>query len=209
MDLFTELHAVHERLDPLQHSFYVRWAAGELTREDLAAYAGQYRHAVEALADASDRAAAAAPAQLREGLRRHAVEERAHVALWDGFTRTIGGPADASAAPQTRACAEAWAGGADRPLVLTLAALHAIESSQPRVAATKRIGLVEHYGVAPASAGTAYFDLHEHLDVEHAQAARELLGDLAGDEDAESIVAETERVLAGYLTLLDGVEARA
>ncbi len=50
----------------LEHPFYARWSGGELSAAELRVYAGQYRHAVVALADASDAAAAqAAPAERR------------------------------------------------------------------------------------------------------------------------------------------------
>ncbi len=92
MELWSELATLHTRLDALKHPFYLRWQAGELTRPELADYAGQYRHAVVALADASDRAAELDPA-----LRAHAVEEREHVTLWDGFLTAMGGDACAPA----------------------------------------------------------------------------------------------------------------
>ena len=38
------------RYNVLEHPFYVRWSAGELSPEELARYAGQYRHATEAIA---------------------------------------------------------------------------------------------------------------------------------------------------------------
>jgi len=204
MSLATRLAAVHRRLDALQHPFYQRWSEGTLTSGELADYAGQYRHAVVALADASQAAAEAAPPELREGLQAHADEERAHVMVWEGFTNAVGGSVTANADGETRECAQAWAGTAQRPFVLTLAALHAIESTQPEIAKTKRSGLVERYGVEPG-AGTAYFDLHATRDVEHAAEAWSLLERFAGPDDEDAIVAETERVLSGYLTLLDGV----
>jgi hypothetical protein len=52
----------------LRHSFYERWVHGELAPRELAFYAGQYRHAVVALADAAPHA----------GDERHAEEERSH-----------------------------------------------------------------------------------------------------------------------------------
>ncbi|HEY8637774.1 MAG TPA: iron-containing redox enzyme family protein [Solirubrobacteraceae bacterium] len=201
MELWSELATLHTRLDALKHPFYLRWQAGELTRPELADYAGQYRHAVVALADASDRAAELDPA-----LRAHAVEEREHVTLWDGFLTAMGGDACAPARAGTLACATAWAGADDRALVPTLAALHAIESTQPGVSKTKRAGLVERYGVTPGPA-TAYFELHETRDAQHAADARERLERLATPADEPAIVAETERVLGGYLALLDGVTA--
>jgi pyrroloquinoline-quinone synthase len=197
MDSFFErADAICRRCDVLRHPFYERWSRGELGRRDLGHYAGQYRHAVVALADASAHA----------GDDQHATEERGHIALWDQFLASYGGDRDAAPAPETAACVAAWAApGRDR--VTTLAALYAIESSQPAIAETKRTGLVSHYGAAPDSDATRYFDVHAVLDREHAeQDRRELAGALRPD-DEERLLAEIERVLTANWRLLDGVEA--
>lgn len=202
--LRDRLETLHDELSPLKHRFYTRWTEGTLTREELADYAGQYRHAVTALADASDAAAAARPDDLE--LAAHAREERAHVSLWDGFARAFEADDPVAAHEGTEICVSAWAGDDERSLLRTVAALHAIESPQPAIAATKRDGLVERYGVAPRSEGTRYFDLHAVRDVAHAEQAWQLLDQLVetpADEDA--VVAEAEAVLRGYLGLLDDV----
>src|SRR5215218_2989655 len=79
--LVQRLDALCDELNVLRHPFYRRWERGELTREQLAYYAGEYRHAVEALADV---AASAAPPE-------HAAEERAHLRLWDAFAHALNG----------------------------------------------------------------------------------------------------------------------
>jgi pyrroloquinoline-quinone synthase len=206
MDFFSRIEAARERHNVLEHPFYQRWSAGELTLDELAAYAGQYRHAVLALADASERAADAAAPALRAGLEAHAAEERSHVALWDEFTRAIGGAVEATPNAETTACASAWAGDEGRPLGATLAALYAIESGQPAIAETKRVGLLEHYGIEDGPA-TAYFSLHATLDHEHAAQERALLEGLLADEDEDALVAEAEAVLRANWKLLDGVDA--
>ena len=81
MDLWSRLDDVRARWNVLEHPFYTRWSAGELSREDLARYAGQYRYAVVALAQAADSAARAASAAERAELAAHAGEEAAHVSL--------------------------------------------------------------------------------------------------------------------------------
>src|SRR5262245_6229217 len=159
MDLFERIDEARERWNVLRHPFYVRWERGELTHEALAHYAGEYRHAVVALS----RAAAAS------GDPGHAAEEVAHVELWDDFAAALDGPLDREPAGSTRACAAAWS-PADR--LEALAVLYAVESSQPAISETKLRGLVEHYGFAPGSPGTRYFELHAERDVEHAAAAR-------------------------------------
>jgi pyrroloquinoline-quinone synthase len=206
MDFFNRVEAARERYNVLEHPFYERWSAGELTLDELAAYSGQYRHAVVALAEASQRAARDAGPGLRAGLEAHAAEETSHIALWDEFARAIGGTVDATPNAETGACASAWAGAEDRPLAATLAALYAIESGQPAIAETKRAGLLEHYGIEDGPA-TEYFSLHATLDHEHAAHERALLEGLLSDADEDALVAEAEAVLRANWELLDGVEA--
>lgn len=205
MNLWNRLDDLHARFNVLEHPFYQRWSAGELSRDDLATYAGEYRHAVVALADASARAAEAAPdPAVREQLSGHASEEAAHVELWDAFATSVGADLDREPAPETAACATAWA-GQDRDFSGHLAALFAIESAQPPIAATKATGLREHYGF-PTGPATVYFDVHEKRDVEHAAEGRELLERHATEADAERLAGEAERVLRANWALLDGVE---
>ena len=204
MDFWNRLDAARARWNVLEHPFYERWSAGELSRDELAAYSGQYRHAVVALAEAAHNAAAAAGPELRAQLEGHAAEEAAHVTLWDEFARAMGGDPAAAPAAETRDCAGVWA-GEERALLPSLVALYAIESGQPTISETKREGLLAHYGVNEGPA-TAYFDLHARLDHEHAAAARALIEPRLADADADALVAEAEGVLRANWELLDGVE---
>jgi len=206
MEFFTQLETVRDRWNVLQHPFYQRWSAGELTREELAVYAGQYRHAVVALADASTATAEVAGEDLRAGLRAHAAEETAHIALWDEFTAAVGGDVSAAPTAETAACGAAWAGDGERSLLRSLAAMYAIESGQPAISETKTEGLVEHYGFAPGSAATRYFELHAVRDIEHAAHERELLEARLQPGDVDALLEEAEAVLRANWELLDGVE---
>jgi pyrroloquinoline quinone (PQQ) biosynthesis protein C len=201
MEFFEELDAVRERWNVLNHPFYTRWSEGTLTREELAYYSGQYRHAVVALAQATRAAADAEPA-----LEPHAAEEAAHVGLWDGFVTAVGGDRDAAAAPETEACARVWA--RDGSLLETLVGIYAIEAAQPAISATKASGLRERYGI-DASEATAYFDLHEQLDVEHAAAGRAFIAARLDGADPDTLVARAEDVLRANWELLDGIERTA
>jgi pyrroloquinoline-quinone synthase len=205
VDFWTEIDAIRDRHDVLRHPFYQRWSNGELTLSELAVYAGEYRHAVRALATASANAAAVAEPELRAELEGHAAEEASHVELWDAFAAAVGGELDREPAPETVACADAWAGAAGRPLLESLVAMYAIESGQPAIAETKRAGLLEHYGLGEGPA-TAYFTLHAELDHEHAAAERALIEPRLTAADGAALLAEAERVLKANWELLDGVE---
>ena len=205
MDLWTRLEHARDRCNVLEHPFYQRWSRGELEPRELAAYAGQYRHAVVALAEAAAGAARVASPELRPQLEAHAAEEAAHVALWDDFTAAIGGDAAAAANPETAACARVWAGDGERDLLPSLVALYAIESGQPAIADTKRRGLREFYGCASGPA-TTYFDLHAELDHEHAADARALIEPRVAAADEDALVAEADAVLRANWDLLDGVD---
>jgi pyrroloquinoline quinone (PQQ) biosynthesis protein C len=198
MEFFAELDAVRERWNVLNHPFYTRWSEGTLTRDELAHYSGQYRHAVVALAEATRTAADAEPS-----LEPHAAEEAAHVELWDGFVDAVGGDSAAAPAPETAACAQAWA--KDGSLLETLVGIYAIEAAQPAISATKATGLRERYGI-DARAATAYFDLHERLDVEHAAQGRAFIAERLDGADRAALVARAEEVLRANWELLDGIE---
>ncbi len=197
--VWERINASRRRWDVLQHPFYRRWSAGELTGEELAAYSGQYRHAVVAIAELSAAAAAALPD--RPELERHAAEERAHVSLWDGFVEEAGGDRGAAATGETSTCVDAWTGPGE-PLEL-LARLYAVESSQPAISETKRNGLLGSYGFADGP-GTAYFRVHSSRDIEHAAEVRELVSELAGEADEDAVVAAAEAAFRANWRLLDG-----
>lgn len=198
--IFDRIEGGRRRWDVLQHPFYQRWSAGELSREELARYSGQYRHAVAAIATMSAALAESLPE--RAELRSHAAEELGHVRLWDGFVGAVDGDLDAEPTAETADCVANWTGDGDK--LETLARLYAIEVAQPPISHTKREGLLARYGFEDGS-GTAYFKVHEGRDAEHAAEVRELISELAFDGDADRLVAAAEGAYEANWRLLDGV----
>jgi pyrroloquinoline-quinone synthase len=227
MNILAELDQTRSACNVLEHPFYQRWSAGELSAGELECYAGEYRHAVLALAEASALAAAQAGPAHASGLSAHAAEEAAHVELWDDFTRATRatrapGTSDASVPPrapdanaplaETQACVRAWTAG--ESLLEHLAVLYAIEAGQPEISQTKLEGLTEHYGYKAEGPAVEYFTLHERLDREHARQAGELIEQLLdGCDDAEAqaerMLSRAQAALRGNWELLSGVEAIA
>ena len=192
MDLIQRIDEVRARWNVLDHPFYVRWERGDLSGDELSHYAGQYRHAVVALAET---AASAGDAE-------HAAEEAAHISLWDEFGSALSAP-QADPTSETQECVDAWR--RDDPLEAR-AVLYAIEAGQPDISRTKLEGLVRHYGFEQGSSGTEYFELHAERDVEHAEASKQVLATV---EDDSRLVEVAEAALRGNWRLLDGVAAYA
>jgi pyrroloquinoline-quinone synthase len=200
LTVFERIERSRERWNVLRHPFYRRWSDGELTREELARYSGQYRHAVEAIARLSTAAADAHPE--RPELRRHAAEEVGHVRLWDGFVAAAGGREDDAPTPETAACVREWTDARDS--LSALVRLYSIESGQPEISRIKSEGLLDRYGFADG-AGTAYFRVHERRDTEHAAEVRELIAERLRGADEDALVAAAEATLRANWRLLDGV----
>lgn len=200
--VWKRIEEIRAQNNVLEHPFYVRWSAGELSPGELARYSGQYRHATEALAKLCADAAELAPDADRDEIERHAAEEQDHIGLWDDFVEAAGGEIGAEPTPETAECVREWT--ASRGYLSALARLYAIESGQPEISKIKREGLSRFYGI-DGGPGSEYFRVHESSDDAHAAESKRLIERAieAGDEDA--VVAAAESAFQANLRLLDGV----
>ncbi|MFM9148905.1 MAG: TenA family transcriptional regulator [Solirubrobacterales bacterium] len=204
MNLWDRIEQSRARWNVLEHPFYQRWSAGELTLDELADYSGQYRYATEAVATMSAGVADAAPDVERKGLEAHAREEADHVGIWDQFVDAVGGEVTAEPNPETVECVEAWT-RADG-FGPQLARLFAVESGQPEISKTKSKGLSEFYGIEDAPA-REYFTVHATMDVEHAEEGRKLVERYMADFDEDELASAAEEAFRANWRLLDGVDA--
>ncbi len=200
--IWERIEESRARHNVLEHPFYVRWSAGELSREELARYAGQYRHATEALARLCTQTAETAPDAHRAEIEAHANEEEAHVGLWDDFVEAAGGEIGAEPTPETAECVSTWT--APDGYLAQLARMYAIESGQPEIARVKREGLASFYGIN-GGGGSEYFRIHEEADHAHAEESRRLIEDAMSPEDEDALVASAESAFTANWRLLDGV----
>jgi pyrroloquinoline-quinone synthase len=196
------LEEVARKYDLLRHSFYQRWAAGELSRDELDDYAGQYAHVVAGL---PRWLSAAADAESENGrlLRAHALEESNHLALWDAFAKALNPSRDAALDPANpatcellRRCDALAASGQG------MAVAWAFEAQSPQVSETKLEGLRAHYGI-DADSGGQYFAIHARRDVDHRQ---ELAAMIETSPDGDAPVAAADAALAALWDVLTSVE---
>lgn len=200
--LWERIEESRARHNVLEHPFYVRWSEGDLSADELARYAGQYRHATEALAKLCDDTAELAPSSHRDELARHAAEEQEHIGLWDDFVEAAGGEIGAEPTAETNECIRAWT--APRGYLAALARLFAIESGQPEISRIKREGLSRFYGIGDGP-GSEYFKVHEASDEAHAEESRRLIEAAIAPEDEDAVVEAAESAFRANWRLLDGV----
>jgi len=170
----------------LTHPFYRRWEAGTLARDELAAYAGQYRHFEAALPDVLERVVEHVGDPEARGLvQANLDDERGvpapHLELYDGFAAAVGAPEGVEAAPATAALVGMYRTVADGSPVTALAALAAYEVQASEIAASKADGLRARYGVDHV--GTRFWDVHSGADEVHGAWIVDALAVLATDRE--------------------------
>ena len=197
MDFFARLESLRERWNVLEHPFYQRWSEGTLERDELAFYAGEYRHAVIALAEAVDAAARASEPEVQAQLAEHAEEEAEHVDAVGRLRRARSAPTPTA----RRAPRRPPAGSRGRPVATrwrTWSPPSPSSRGSPRSRARSSTACVERYGFEEGPA-TEYFSLHAELDHEHAAQSRELIEERLADADLDRLLEVAEGVLRGQL----------
>jgi pyrroloquinoline-quinone synthase len=226
-----DIRAFHQQLDLriaqydlLCHPFYQAWSAGQLTRDDLRAYAAEYFHQVDGFPaclrafaarvdDGPVRRAVLANLADEEGRDSQSGGGTPHPELWLDFAEGLG--ADREAVRRSSCCSAVGdltayfhAVAAEGAPEAALAAFYAFESQVPRVALEKARGLRESYGADEKTCG--YFTLHATADIYHANVWRELLARQVENhpQRAETALDAAEDAAKALWTALDGIEAQ-
>ncbi len=194
----------------LTHPFYRRWEAGTLAPEELAAYAGQYRHFEAALPEVLETSIqriedARARALVEANFADETGSPAPHIELFDQFVACVGGRPDEDAGTAMtelvfgyRALAASDAAGA-------LAALAAYEIQGREIATSKARGLRERYGLD--TSGTLFWDVHGSMESMHSDWTIEALA--ASSDDADAICAAAQWAADSWWSFLDEREELA
>lgn len=208
--LSERLKAIIEPKHLLKHPFYQAWARGELSREVLAKYAGQYYAQVAAFprfvsAVHSRCPELSARKTLTENLADEEIHGTDHPTLWLDFARGVGAKEEdvkgAAPLPETTKMVGDYFELVEGEWTQGLCALFAYEWQVPAVAASKIDGLERFYGVKDATS-LAFFKVHQHYDVEHSQKVADLIDQHAEPEKA---IAATEKAADALWGFLDGM----
>jgi pyrroloquinoline-quinone synthase len=213
-----QLEARIAKYDLLCHPFYKAWAAGELTREELRAYAAEYYPHVAAFPGHLLRLSARTlEGALRGALLMNRADElgtdggRPHHELWLDFAEGMGGARDQvrghKPLPEVAELMAHFRRVAhEGSPAEALATFYAYESQVPRVAKEKERGLREFYGADARTCG--YFTLHQTADVHHAQVwKQELERELAANPETEQeALTAAEAAARALWRALDGIE---
>ncbi len=186
---------LHQRFDAvlrdrqlLEHPFYRRWEAGQLSRDELRDYAQQYRH-FEAMLPGflrrlSDSLAPGPARNLVEANWRDEVTAPSHLELFDRFADFYGAT-NTEMTAATQGLLDAYAEVLERDSVAALAGLLAYESQGAAIADSKAEGLIDHYGASEAAA--SFWVEHGSIEGDHATWTFDALASLEPD------VTEVER----------------
>jgi pyrroloquinoline-quinone synthase len=221
---FQQLESRIAKYDLLCHPFYKAWSAGELTREDLRAYAQDYYHHVAAFPTyLAELAVRLEESELRRAVLANMADEkgvaddsgnkiREHSDIWLDFAEGMGSRRDMTGhtpIPEISGLMSYFHRTASEGTKEeALAAFYAYESQVPRVAQEKARGLREMYGADEKTRG--YFTLHATADVFHSNVWRQQLEkQLTGNPEAavKALVAG-ETAARSLWQGLDGIEAR-
>ena len=154
----------------LEHPFYRRWEAGELSRDELTQYAQQYRH-FEAmlptfLTSLVNRLDQGGVRDLLRANLRDEVGPPSHLALFDDFASHYDA-APTSASPAMGALLDAYDTVLAQSNVAAVAGLLAYEVQGADIARTKGDGLRDHYNATPSA--QEFWNVHAAAEVDHAQ----------------------------------------
>lgn len=202
----------------LSHSFYARWQAGKLSKEELQGYAKEYyafekefpRFITSIHSRCED-------LEMRQQLLENLIhEERGtenHPELWLRFAEGLGVSREEVQghfhSDETEHLLRVMRKHATSNNVVDgMTALYAYERQQPDVARQKIDGLKNFYGLEDDGA-VSFFRVHQVTDVYHAESEATMLTKLCKtEEDEQRSVAVAEETLNALYEFLDGVERR-
>jgi len=194
----------------LDHPFYRRWSMGQVSVQELRAYAGQYRHFERKLPSVLIHIAAAATTKAAralalQNLADEAGEGTSHLDLFEQFATAIDAPAEVAPSPATASLLKSYEDASGRGAAEAFAGVWAYEAQAAEVSESKSRGLREHYGVS--GEGLRFWDVHARIDQGHASWALEAIAGMV--EEPTSVLRSARLAANAWWEFLDERESMA
>ena len=194
MDLELEVQALLYGRELLQHPYYQKWEAGELTTKDLASYGAQYLHFERQLPKTLEKIVVIMePGPCRDGVKANLDDElgnpTSHVELLQTFLDAVGS-VTTPATPATHNLASLYAHAPGVGVGYALGVVAAYEIQSAEIATSKAEGLRKWYGLDAQQ--TTFWDVHSTLETEHADWLMKAAAALPPFEVFEGIVASRD-----------------
>jgi pyrroloquinoline-quinone synthase len=193
----------------LKHPFYKMWSEGKLTIDHLQGYSKEYFQLVKAVPKFVE-SIADKTGNSDDIVTKNASEEAEHVELWVRFATALGlsrsDIINYVGSEKTNAAIAKLMALANFTFEGAVAAMYAYEMELPKISRTKIDGLKKFYDIDSEDA-TKYFEIHEEVDVRHAQVWREILQKIPADKQEAAFNAAIESLKAQNM-LLDSVHEK-
>lgn len=206
--LETDINASLNGLRLLDHPFYRRWEAGELSRDELTHYAEQYRFFEEMFPQFLTKLSALLPdGPARESVLDNLKDEispPSHLDLFEQFAASFDAT-DTAISPAMSHLVESYGALIEQGPHASLAGLWAYEVQGAEIAQSKAEGLARHYGAR--SEALAFWRAHGAVEDDHAKGTLEALSSL--ELDLNEVEVASRSIAQAWWTFLDERELLA
>jgi pyrroloquinoline-quinone synthase len=208
VQLETTMSTALEHYQLLNHPFYRRWEAGELSRDELTHYAEQYRFFETMLPTFLETLSEKLPeGPIRNSVMANLEDEvspPSHLELFEEFAHSYDA-SDPEISPATRHLVDSYSQLLERGSASSLAGLWAYESQGAAIADSKAVSLIQHYNAG--SEAVAFWSVHGSVEGDHARWTLEALEAL--NPDVEEVETAATLIGGAWWSFLDERESFA
>src|ERR671916_1571131 len=197
-----------EKHSLLKHVFYQMWSEGKLTINHLQGYSKEYFQLVKVVPKFVENIFnVIADPSLKRAVGQNLKEESEHIEPWIMFSTAMGVQrsdlTSYKGENETNMAVSTLSQLTERSLEEAVAAMYAYEKELPKISRSKIDGLKKFYGMQSNEA-TKYLEIHEEVDVRHAQVWRENLQSIQSERQEATFNAAIKSLQAQN-KLLDAV----
>ncbi len=196
----------------LDHPYYLRWSKGDLTLEEIAGYAHQYRFFEEYLPNFLEKIIKQLPdcqakSLLKQNLEDELGHPEPHLEMFDKFAVAVG--CDLSTSPKVsqamESLIEVYELAASYGPANALGALSYYEMQSAEIALSKAQGLRSEYGLSEDE--ITFWDNHATMEVDHADWTAKAIDDVVFDDMITAAIDFTQRASRAWWDFLDERES--